>query len=188
MKWNRNEERGHYGVENWDAPVAATTTVQLFDSLFSKHALEGAELHRLARSIVILDEVQALPVPLLTTILVGLKVLTRHFDATVLLASATQPVLGQVDPWQEAGLSPRSIIEKPAELYRAMSRVTYEWTDHISTDELVARVGQQPRALAIVNTIADAERVAVGGRAAARRPSTCRRTCAQLTGGQCSPG
>jgi CRISPR-associated endonuclease/helicase Cas3 len=93
------EERGHRGpwwrrlaAENWDAPFVVTTTVQLFQSLFDHRPAAMRKVHRLARSVIVLDEVQALPDRLLLPILSVLRILTECFGTTVLLASATQPL------------------------------------------------------------------------------------------------
>ncbi|WP_416234514.1 transposase [Lentzea sp. NEAU-D7] len=73
--------------ESWDAPFVVTTAVQLF----GRKPRQSRKLRRLANAVVVLDEVQALPLPLLVPILDALQVLSRHFGTTVLLASATQP-------------------------------------------------------------------------------------------------
>jgi len=144
--------------ENWDAPVVVTTTVQLFESLFARATSKCRKLHRLARSVIILDEVQALPVHLLTPMLDVLQQLTDGYGASVTLCTATQPALDDSPGFQ--GLrNVREIVPDPPSLFAALRRVNYElpvgeemWTWERAAEEMQ----QQPAALAITNTIADA--------------------------------
>ncbi|WP_017559346.1 CRISPR-associated helicase/endonuclease Cas3 [Nocardiopsis baichengensis] len=148
--------------ENWDAPFVVTTTVRLFESLFSHKPEAMRRLHRLAGSVLVLDEVQALPDRLLVPILSMLRTLTEHFGVTVLLASATQPAFFDLSPFQD--VPARDVIEDPAPLYRRLARVTYSWwTDPAPTrEELAERAAASPSVLVVCNTTTQAQELHEG--------------------------
>ena len=151
---------GERGVENWDAPFVVTTTVQLFESLFSNRPSKTRKLHRLANSVIVLDEVQALPKHLLNPILDGLRLLVEHFGATVLLASATQPTFEVLDAWRRFGVDPVEVVPDPPGLYRRFVRTSYEWQHGWSMRDLVRRIADERSSLTVVNTTATAREVA----------------------------
>ena len=148
------------GVENWDAPFVVTTTVQLFDSLFSNKPSKTRKLHRLAHSVIVLDEVQAIPEHLLLPILDGLKVLVEHFAVTVVMASATQPTWEVLKPWRDAHLTPREIVPDPPSLFSALRRVRYQWLPSLGVDDLVERANSVSASLVVVNTTGNARTIA----------------------------
>ncbi len=84
--------------ENWDAPVVFTTSVQFLDCLFSQGTRSARRMHQLANSILIFDEIQTLPVKTVHSFNNSLNFLTTHANTTVLLCSATMPLLNRVDP------------------------------------------------------------------------------------------
>lgn len=58
----KNAEYERY-IENWDEiPIIATTAVQFFDSIFKAKKQNLRRFHSLCNSIIIFDEVQALPI------------------------------------------------------------------------------------------------------------------------------
>ena len=143
-------------AENWDAPVIVTTTVQLFDSLFSNRRSACRKLHRLAGAVIILDEAQTLPSNLLAPILDGLRDLVANFGASVVLSTATQPAFEVIPAF--AALPSREIVPEPAPLFRRLRRVRYEWptADLWTWDRVADAVRGESQALVILNTRADA--------------------------------
>ena len=59
------EERRRLVAQNWDASIVVTTNVQFFESFFANRTSKTRKLHNVAKSVVILDEAQMLPVPVL---------------------------------------------------------------------------------------------------------------------------
>lgn len=150
----KESARSRLAAENWDAPVVVTTTVQLFESLFASRPSRLRKIHNLAGSVIILDEAQALPPAVLRPVTAVLHELARHYGATVVLCTATQPSLAEV--FKE--FAAPEIAPDPYRLFDTLDRVhvhlpaaggTRNWAD--IAEEMVA----EPRALAIVNSRAD---------------------------------
>ncbi len=143
-------------AENWDAPIIVTTTVQLFESLFANGTSPSRKNHRLARSIIILDEAQAFPARLLSPILDALQELCRHYGTTVIMSTATQPAFEEIPAF--ARLTTRDIVPDAARHFELLRRVEYEWwTDReVPWAEIAALMRAQGSALTIVNTKRDA--------------------------------
>lgn len=149
---------GRLAAENWDEPIVVTTTVQLFESIFARSTNRCRKLHRLARSVIILDEVQTLPPHLLAPILDALTTLTTQYGTTVVLCTATQPALDD-SPEFKGLVGVREIAPDPRRLFAALRRVNYELPapDELwSWEQAAVEMQSSPQALAIVNTVKDA--------------------------------
>jgi CRISPR-associated endonuclease/helicase Cas3 len=143
-------------AQNWDAPLVVTTTVQLFESLFSNRPAACRKLHRLAHSVIVLDEVQTLPAHLLTPLVDGLKTLAASFGVTVVLCTATQPALeGRVSPFL-SGFDTVQPIIPPADRDRHFSllrRVRYRVeTDPWGWERVAQEMRKSGSCLCILNT------------------------------------
>lgn len=139
-------------AENWDAPVVVTTVVQLFESLFNNTTSKTRRLHRLAKSVIILDEAQALPAHLLEPILDALRGLTERYGTTVVISTATQPAFESISGFEHLKAAP--IVQQPKEHFTALRRVIYDWRIDAPMDwpKVAALLRTQRQALAIVNT------------------------------------
>lgn len=143
-------------AQNWDAPLVVTTTVQLFESLFSNRPGACRKLHRLAHSVIVLDEVQTLPTHLLTPLVDGLKTLAANFGVTVVLCTATQPALeGKVSPFLSGFDHVQPIIppEKRDEHFSLLRRVRYRVEkDPWGWERVAQEMRESSSCLCILNT------------------------------------
>lgn len=154
--------RARLAAQNWDAPLVVTTTVQLFESLFANRTSRCRKLHNLCRSVIVLDEVQTLPVGLLGPTVSMLRELVRRYGVTVVLCTATQPALDDSSKYLEGFETVNDIVppERAAEHFRALRRVEYETPSEPWSWEEVARrlleASPERQAMAVVNTRKDA--------------------------------
>ncbi len=152
------EIRRRLAAENWDASLIATTTVQLFESLLGCGTSKCRKLHRIAKSVIVLDEAQILPVYFLTPILDVLYQLVVYYGVTVVLCTATQPDFASRQGFE--GLPDiREIVPEPERYFARLRRVEYQlprggetWT----WEEVVDRVRAEHHILVILNTRRDA--------------------------------
>ncbi|MEI6065266.1 MAG: CRISPR-associated helicase Cas3', partial [Pseudanabaena sp. ELA748] len=155
------QAQARLATQNWDAPLIVTTTVQLFESLFANRTSRCRKLHNIVRSVIILDEVQTLPVSLLAPIVSVLKNLCQQYQVSVVLCTATQPALEDETPYLSgfASGTVRDIIAPTIakQHFSALSRVHYTVPpDEWSWARVAQEVNQHDQALVILNTRKDA--------------------------------
>lgn len=77
--------------EKWDAPVTATTMVQFLNALFSGKSTDIRRMHRLSDSVIIIDEIQSLPIKCVYIFDLAANFLSSVCGAVIVLCTATQP-------------------------------------------------------------------------------------------------
>lgn len=114
------EERLRLSAENWDAPVIVTTSLRFFESLYSDKPSRCRKLHNIAKSVVVLDEVQLLPLPCLRLCGEAMEALMKGYGVTALFCTATQPSL---KGFLKEGIIPREICPHFEKYHRDCRRV-----------------------------------------------------------------
>ncbi len=78
-------------TESWDSPIIITTLVQLLNTLFSGQMSAIRRLRALCGSVLVIDEVQSLPVRSMKMFCATMNFLADFCGVLVILSSATQP-------------------------------------------------------------------------------------------------
>ncbi|WP_369942652.1 CRISPR-associated endonuclease Cas3'' [Xanthomonas medicagonis] len=138
-------------MENWDAPIVVTTSVQFFESLFADRPSRCRKLHNIAGSVVILDEAQTLPQTLLRPCVALLDELARNYRVSPVLCTATQPALRQ-DQGFPGGLEHvEELMTEPDALYAQLRRVRVRHAGALEDDALAEELRRRAQVLCIVN-------------------------------------
>lgn len=141
--------------ENWDAPIIVTTAVQFFESLFAAKTSRCRKLHSIASSVVILDEAQTMPLPLLRPSVAALDELALNYRTSVVLCTATQPALAETDDpersFQGGFRGMRELAKCPNKLYRDLKRVSVRHIGALDDGELRDELLATEQVLCIVN-------------------------------------
>lgn len=149
-KWNQ------LASENWDAPIIVTTTVQLFESLFARSTSKCRKLHNIINSVIILDEVQTLPLELMPTIMSVLKDLVFYFNVSVVFCTATQPALDEF--LSKENIVPTELAPNPKKIFKKLERVKYrnESNKKWEWEQVADEMRSVDRVMSVVNTKKDA--------------------------------
>jgi CRISPR-associated endonuclease/helicase Cas3 len=148
--------KARLSAENWDAPLIVTTTVQFFESLFAAKPSRCRKLHNIVGSVVVLDEAQLVPVEYIAPILQTMDLLSRHYQVSFVISTATQPAFESRDGFK--GLPKgtlREIIRDVPWLYKNLKRVEVEtpqdWGKAISWEDLALELSKEDRVLCVVS-------------------------------------
>ncbi len=144
--------------ENWDSPVVFTTMVQFLESAFGSGTKSARRFHTLANSILIFDEIQAIPLRSVHMFNILARFLTEVCGSTIVLCTATQPSLGQIEvcsrrlPVGEE----HEIYQDRNSLFRALKRVEIKFEKkHMTIEEIgnlaLANLNEFGSSLIVVN-------------------------------------
>ncbi len=156
-------------AENWDSPVVLITMVQFLDVLFGPGTRGSRKIHQLVNSVVIFDEIQTLPIKCVHLFSNAINFFTNFTNTTVLLCTATQPLLNKLKNSENGELflpQENEIIENVNQLFENLKRVNIinktkssGWNKDEITNLIVNEVKTKNNCLVIVNTKKWAEKL-----------------------------
>lgn len=138
-------------MENWEAPIVVTTSVQFFESLFGDRPSQCRKLHNISGSVVILDEAQTLPLKLLRPSVAAIDELARNYRTSLVLCTATQPALKARDEFKGGLESVRELAPDRERIFNRLRRVTLRYVGAASDADIANALRENEQALCIVN-------------------------------------
>jgi CRISPR-associated endonuclease/helicase Cas3 len=153
--------RGKILAENWDAPVVFTTTVQFLETLFGSGTRDARRMHQLVNSIIILDEIQTLPIKSIHMFCNAINFLVDHCGCTAVLCTATQPLLNGVDKMKGHldFANENELISDVSGLFKNLGRIEFVprkepggWAEDEIIDLAREALNESGSCLIIVNT------------------------------------
>ncbi|MCF7847864.1 MAG: CRISPR-associated helicase Cas3' [Kiritimatiellales bacterium] len=138
--------------ENWDAPVVVTTNVQFFNSFYANKSSKCRKLHNVADSVVIFDEVQAIPVQKLKPCLEVIKELSINYGVISVLCTATQPAIEFSEQFVSGLKDVEEIVRDVPALFDALKRTEEKFVGELDAQAVAGRLSELDQVLCIVNT------------------------------------
>ena len=154
-----DDTRFRFYSENWSAPVITTSMVQFFNTLFLGKISSVRRMRGLLNAVIIIDEVQSVPVECVTLFNLAINFLAEICNCTVVLCSATQPTLSE-EVMHPLLLSPNDeLIENQLAYAKAFKRtdikdsLTPDGFTYSQTTAFVMKKAEKAKSvLLIVNT------------------------------------
>lgn len=149
-------------TERWNAPMILTSAVQFLNTLFSGKSASVRRFHQLAGSVILLDEVQSIPIKCLHLLNGALDYLAGVCGCSVVLCTATQPNLDDREIPLLLGPNAQMVegVEEIFEKFRRVDVIDETRQEH-TADTFAQRLEQQleeaDSILAVVNTKAAAQ-------------------------------
>lgn len=143
---------------NWEEPFICTTFVQFMNTLFSDKSASIRRMHRLVHSVVIIDEIQSMPIKCVHTFNYMINFLNAVCNTNIILCTATQPAL-QTAKCPVCYSEPKDMIRDAKTWFKRFERVKIhipeigqKYTFESLGNEIVAQMEKCQSILVILNT------------------------------------
>lgn len=145
-------------TENWDYPIIVTTNVRLIESMMSNKPSKCRKLHNIVNSVVILDEVQTLPLDHLQPVIDTLVAYKQMFGVSFLFTTASLPALEGNMQWSRNGVlrgieGITELIPTEMNLHNILRRTRILVDNkNFNSNEISDQLAKEKKVLCIVNT------------------------------------
>ena len=150
-------------TERWNSSIILTTMVQFLNTLFAGGTRAARRMHSLHNAVLVFDEIQSVPIPCIHLLNQALNFLSKMCNTTIVLCTATQPLLSSVERplkfSEEAELIPETGL-----LFRAFrrtfildARIPGGYSPEVLADFFLERMAGLRTGLAVLNTKKDAK-------------------------------
>lgn len=153
----RSSEFSRYDI-NWEEPFICTTFVQFMNTLFSDKSESIRRMHRLVNSVVIIDEVQSMPLKCVHTFNYIINFLNAVCKTNIILCTATQPTLEEAE-CPICYSNPKYMIANSADWFQRFERVKIntpemdqKYTFESLGDEIAEQTEEYRSILVVLNT------------------------------------
>lgn len=137
-------------IEGWNSEIVITTFVQLFHTLISNRKNSLRKFHRLANSILILDEIQTIPIKFWFLLRNVLTAIAEQLNVYIVFVTATEPMIFERDK-----MAP--LISRRERYFETLNRVVLKplIDKEMTLNDLIDRfpLNDERRYLFILNTI-----------------------------------
>jgi CRISPR-associated endonuclease/helicase Cas3 len=112
-------DKSQFLIEGWNSEIVVTSFIQLFHSLISNKNRSIRKFHNIVNSIVLLDEIQAIPHKYWYLLNRALTFLSKHFNIYFVIITATEPLI-----FDEATGEVRPLVENKQKYFEKFDRIT----------------------------------------------------------------
>jgi len=105
-------------IEGWNSEVVVTTFMQFFYSFISNKNRMIRKFHNIVNSIIILDEVQAIPHRYWLLLKESIRFFAEHFNTYFIFVTATQPLI-----FDEKKSEIKTLVDDKREYFNTIDRV-----------------------------------------------------------------
>lgn len=129
-----------YYSDSWNAQIIVTTMVQYLNTLFASGSSNIKKMHNLSKSVLIFDEIQTLPIKCTYMFNESVNFLSSVCGSTILLCTATQPLLSKVEKFPLIIETDGELMSEPEHLDNQLKRCEAQYINpekSMSSEEIV---------------------------------------------------